>query len=100
VDRAAAQATGCKLKLSFEPGTWDLRQNRALGNFPSLANHTRTCAEVVPFFAGDEVANIVLKKYGTIDYEWGIKRASTDFVNNFTCLFGRRYSPVLIRVSL
>jgi hypothetical protein len=31
--RAAAQATGCKLKLSFERGTWDLRQNKALGTF-------------------------------------------------------------------
>ena len=30
--RAAAQATGCKLKLALEPGTWDLRQNKALGN--------------------------------------------------------------------
>jgi len=57
---AAAQATGCKLELSFQPGTWDLRQNKALG---------------------DEVANVVLNKYGTIDYEWGIKSASTDFGN-------------------
>ena len=29
---------------------------------------------------GGEVANIVLNKYGAIDYEWGIKSASTDFV--------------------
>lgn len=33
------------------------------------------------FPAGDEVANVVLNKYGTIDYEWGIKSASTDFVS-------------------
>lgn len=32
--------------------------------------------------AGGEVANIVLKKYGAIDYEWGIKSASTDFVSS------------------
>lgn len=57
---AAAQATGCKLKLSLERGTWDLRQNKALG---------------------EEVANIVLNKYGTVDYVWGIKSASTDFGN-------------------
>jgi hypothetical protein len=31
-------------------------------------------------FVGDEVANIVTAKYGAIDYEWGIKSASTDFV--------------------
>jgi hypothetical protein len=31
---------------------------------------------------GDEVANIVHNKYGDIDYEWGIKSASTDFVSN------------------
>ena len=32
------------------------------------------------FLKGGEVANIVLNKYGAIDYEWGIKSASTDFV--------------------
>ena len=31
---------------------------------------------------GGEVANIVLNKYGAIDYEWGIKNASTDFVRH------------------
>ena len=38
---------------------------------------------------GDEVANVVLNKYGAIDYEWGIKSASTDFVCLF-CLFSER----------
>jgi hypothetical protein len=85
--RAAAQATGCKLKLSFEPGTWDLRQNKSLGNFSSFENHTDTNTKVV-LLAGEEVANVVLNKYGTIDYEWGIKRASTDFVNiSFACSY-------------
>ena len=34
-------------------------------------------------YAGGEVANIVLNKYGSIDYEWGIKSASTDFVSEY-----------------
>ncbi|KJA25233.1 hypothetical protein HYPSUDRAFT_37712 [Hypholoma sublateritium FD-334 SS-4] len=58
---AAALATGCEVKIVLEQGsTFDLRQNAALGG---------------------EVANIVLNKYGSIDYEWGIKSASTDFGN-------------------
>ncbi|KAF9563860.1 hypothetical protein CPC08DRAFT_661451 [Agrocybe pediades] len=59
---AAALATGCEVTITKEPGssTYDLRQNKALGA---------------------EVANIVLNKYGAIDYEWGIKSASTDFGN-------------------
>ncbi|KAM6501120.1 hypothetical protein JOM56_004134 [Amanita muscaria] len=58
---AAALATGCEMKL--EPQSMvmaDIRQNKALG---------------------EEVARITLKKYGDIDYEWGIKSASTDFGN-------------------
>ncbi|KAF8153051.1 hypothetical protein B0H34DRAFT_800308 [Crassisporium funariophilum] len=58
---AAALATGCEVSIKFEKGaTFDLRQNQALGG---------------------EVANIVLNNYGAIDYEWGIKSASTDFGN-------------------
>ncbi|KAJ7130272.1 hypothetical protein C8R44DRAFT_63390 [Mycena epipterygia] len=57
---AAALATGCTVKVNFLGATYDLRQNKALG---------------------DEVAHIVRSKYGTIDYEWGIKSASTDFGN-------------------
>ncbi|KAF5325194.1 hypothetical protein D9619_009753 [Psilocybe cf. subviscida] len=58
---AAGLATGCEVSIKHEAGsTFDLRQNTALGG---------------------EVANIVLKKYGAIDYEWGIKSASTDFGN-------------------
>ncbi|GLB39888.1 putative peptidase dimerisation domain containing protein [Lyophyllum shimeji] len=57
---AAALATGCEVKIIKEGGTYDLRQNAALGG---------------------EVANIVTAKYGAIDYEWGIKSASTDFGN-------------------
>jgi hypothetical protein len=37
-------------------------------------------------YSGGEVANIVLNKYGAIDYEWGIKSASTDFVRRFRCI--------------
>ncbi|KDR77128.1 hypothetical protein GALMADRAFT_66365 [Galerina marginata CBS 339.88] len=58
---AAALATGCEVTVKEEWGsTFDLRQNEALGG---------------------EVANIILNKYGAIDYEWGIKSASTDFGN-------------------
>ncbi|KAJ6463921.1 hypothetical protein C8R45DRAFT_503492 [Mycena sanguinolenta] len=57
---AAALATGCTVKVSFMGESSDIRQNKALG---------------------DEVAHIVRSKYGDIDYEWGIKGASTDFGN-------------------
>ncbi|KAF7366720.1 Peptidase M20 domain-containing protein 2 [Mycena sanguinolenta] len=57
---AAALATGCTVKVSFMGESSDIRQNKALG---------------------DEVAHIVRSKYGDIDYEWGIKSASTDFGN-------------------
>ncbi|TFK31808.1 hypothetical protein BDQ12DRAFT_693525 [Crucibulum laeve] len=57
---AAALATGCEVKIISMGATFDLRQNKAL--------------------AGD-VANITLNKYGDIDYEWGIRSASTDFGN-------------------
>ncbi len=30
---------------------------------------------------GGDVANVILNKYGAIDYEWGIHSASTDFVS-------------------
>ena len=38
--------------------------------------------ERLTWYSGGEVANIVLNKYGAIDYEWGIKSASTDFVRH------------------
>ncbi|KAJ6613597.1 hypothetical protein B0H10DRAFT_1805128 [Mycena sp. CBHHK59/15] len=58
---AAGLATGCTVKVTHLGSTYDLRQNKAL--------------------AGDEIAHIVRSKYGSIDYEWGIKSASTDFGN-------------------
>ncbi|KAG5642255.1 hypothetical protein DXG03_003356 [Asterophora parasitica] len=58
---AAGLATGCEVTIHRdEVGTHDLRQNRALGA---------------------EVAQIITAKYGAIDYEYGIKSASTDFGN-------------------
>jgi len=57
---AAALATGCEVKITIIGGTYDLRQNKALG---------------------DELANIMCSRYGTVDYEWGIAGASTDFGN-------------------
>ena len=37
--------------------------------------------------SGGELADVVRKRYGDIDYEWGIASASTDFVsrNKMTC---------------
>ncbi|RDB23723.1 Peptidase M20 domain-containing protein 2 [Hypsizygus marmoreus] len=58
--KAAALATGCEVKFSSMSSTFDLRQNKALGN---------------------EVANIISAKYGSVDFEWGISSASTDFGN-------------------
>ncbi|KAG6855737.1 hypothetical protein H0H87_011407 [Tephrocybe sp. NHM501043] len=55
---AASVATGCAVNITTTSGVFDLRQNSALGA---------------------EVADIVTAKYGAIDYEWGIKNASTDF---------------------
>ncbi|KAJ7056988.1 hypothetical protein C8F01DRAFT_1152972 [Mycena amicta] len=56
---AAALATGCTHKVTTLGATYDLRQNKALG---------------------DEVAHVARSKYGQVDYEWGIKSASTDFL--------------------
>ncbi|KAF8892890.1 hypothetical protein BD779DRAFT_1507568 [Infundibulicybe gibba] len=50
---AAGLATGCEVKVHVGGSVYDLRQNKALGG---------------------EVANIILSKYGDIDYEWGIKK--------------------------
>jgi hypothetical protein len=35
---------------------------------------------VLNIISGDELADVVLKRYGAINYDWGIKSASTDFV--------------------
>ena len=55
---------------------FDLRQNKALGTLDTDFERNLELKK----YSGDEVANIVLNKYGEIDYEWGIKNASTDFV--------------------
>ncbi|KAF9224770.1 hypothetical protein BS17DRAFT_48559 [Gyrodon lividus] len=57
---AAAIATGCTVKMT--PGSIgnELVQNKALG---------------------EELVDVVRKRYGDIDYEWGIASASTDFGN-------------------
>ncbi|KAH6910583.1 aminoacylase 1-like protein 2 [Coprinopsis sp. MPI-PUGE-AT-0042] len=57
---AAGLATGCEVSIQRYGAVYELRQNKALG---------------------DEVANTILNKYGSIDYEWGIASASTDFGN-------------------
>ncbi|KAG2136021.1 hypothetical protein DEU56DRAFT_806055 [Suillus clintonianus] len=55
---AAALASGCKVQVTIGSVGNEIRQNKALG---------------------DELADVVLKRYGCIDYEWGMKNASTDF---------------------
>ncbi|KAI6020158.1 hypothetical protein PISMIDRAFT_675148 [Pisolithus microcarpus 441] len=57
---AAAIATGCKVTVTVLSLGNELVQNSVLG---------------------EELADVVYKKYGTIDYEWGIAGASTDFGN-------------------
>lgn len=39
---------------------------------------------------GDELAEIVNSRYGSIDFEWGIAGASTDFVGS---LYERGFGP-------
>ncbi|KAG8216048.1 hypothetical protein J3R82DRAFT_8047 [Butyriboletus roseoflavus] len=57
--RAAATASGCTMNISYETLRNELVQNKALG---------------------EEFADVFRKRYGEIDYEWGIAGASTDFV--------------------
>ena len=54
-------AAGVKYKINTLGETFDLRQNTALGA---------------------DVADTVRRRYGAIDYEYGIKSASTDFVSD------------------
>ena len=54
-------AAGVKYKINTLGETFDLRQNTALGA---------------------DVAATVRRRYGAIDYEYGIKSASTDFVSD------------------
>lgn len=74
-------ATGCDIKINMYGATHDLRQNKALGKLLSVQVFlfTKGCI-------GDEVARVTKSRYGTIDYEWGIKSASTDFVSSPCCL--------------
>ncbi|OAX43730.1 hypothetical protein K503DRAFT_65910 [Rhizopogon vinicolor AM-OR11-026] len=57
---AAALATGTTVKIIRVATGNELVQNKVLG---------------------DELSNVVRKKYGYIDYDYGIKGASTDFGN-------------------
>jgi hypothetical protein len=90
--RAAGLATGCQVSIKHEAGsTFDLRQNTALGG-SFISSHV-IFAHWPIFLAmeGGEVANIVLNKYGAIDYEWGIKSASTDFVSSLFSLLSKSF---------
>jgi len=77
-NRAAALATGCTVKAEDPDITRDLRQNKALGACSTFLKSGFTKTK----HAGDEVANVVRSRYGSIDYEWGISGASTDFVGS------------------
>jgi len=58
---AAALATGCQVSIEHMWGSmFELRQNKTLV---------------------DELTDIVENKYGAIDYEWGLRGASSDFGN-------------------
>ncbi|KAF8452522.1 hypothetical protein L210DRAFT_3639026 [Boletus edulis BED1] len=57
---AAATATGCTMNISYEGVRNELVQDKVLG---------------------EEFADVFRKRYGEIDYEYGIAGASTDFGN-------------------
>lgn len=73
-------ATGCQVDVQPYGQVFDLRQNKALGVTAPFPDDSHLIALYIRLTVGDEVANIVLSKFGSIDYEWGIKSASTDFV--------------------
>jgi len=73
-------ATGCQVDVQPYGQVFDLRQNKALGVTAPFPDDSHLIALYIRSTVGDEVANIVLSKFGSIDYEWGIKSASTDFV--------------------
>ena len=55
---SAATATGCNVKITEVASAHELRQNETLAG---------------------ELRDVVRRRYGDIDYEWGIHSASTDF---------------------
>ena len=70
-------AAGVKYKINTLGETFDLRQNTALGA---------------------DVADTVRRRYGAIDYEYGIKSASTDFVS--VASWASIHSLLLLRTEL
>ncbi|KAH0831180.1 hypothetical protein J3R83DRAFT_13757 [Lanmaoa asiatica] len=65
--QAAAVATGTDVAFTSESMSNELVQNKTLGA---------------------ELADVVRKRYGDIDYEWGISGASTDFVSRTKIIHG------------
>ena len=74
--RAAGLATGCEVVIDHNGSMAEIRQNTALGE----SYRPKGAVGRLNRPLGAEVANIVLNKYGAIDYEYGISSASTDFV--------------------
>ncbi|KAI5994209.1 hypothetical protein EDD15DRAFT_2262715, partial [Pisolithus albus] len=77
--RAAAIATGCNLEIS----------EGSIGN-ELVQIQSSACAEL---------ADVVRKKYGTIDYEWGIASASTDFVTIPSVPNGGNHTPAFTEAA-
>lgn len=75
--RAAATATGTTIAFTSESVANELVQNGALGELQTVSPLYLTNTLV----SGGELADVVRKRYGDIDYEWGISSASTDFVS-------------------
>ena len=70
-------AAGVKYKINTLGETFDLRQNTALGQLCFRGNQKMPLTRT----PGADVADTVRRRYGAIDYEYGIKSASTDFVS-------------------
>ncbi|KAH0831179.1 hypothetical protein J3R83DRAFT_13756 [Lanmaoa asiatica] len=82
---AAATASGCTMDISYETVRNELVQNKALGKCSLLATSLhRSLVSFLHAGLGEEFANVFRKRYGDIDYEWGIAGASTDFVRSLT----------------
>ena len=80
VHRAAALATGCQVSIEHMWGSlFDIRQNKTLGT-PYKILLKVGVERLINKKPADEVTDIVENKYGAIDYEWGMRGASTDFV--------------------
>lgn len=69
------------MNISYETHRNELVQNKALGKSSLLDVSLHRSLFSFPCAGlGEEFADVFRKRYGEIDYEWGIAGASTDFV--------------------